>query len=286
MSLRCVTTIAECQSEIAERREAGSRIGFVPTMGHLHEGHLSLVDRSCRMAETTVVSIFVNPLQFGPGEDYARYPRDLEKDLQLCEGRGVDLVFAPPAEEVFPVPPVVRVTMEGVTDLFEGEARPGHFDGVLTIVAKLFNIIDPDVAVFGQKDAQQTAAVKRLVADLDFGVEIVVAPTVREPDGLACSSRNAYLDKAERLQAPGIFRALSRASEMVEGGEYLSEEIVAAMREVLAGFPAINVEYVAVVNAERFTPVPRVEGSSVAIIAARIGATRLIDNVILSEDDE
>jgi len=284
MSASVAETIAECRAAVTAARRAGHRIGFVPTMGALHEGHLSLVDRAREAAGFVVLSIFVNPLQFGPKEDFAAYPRDLERDRRLAGERGAALVFAPSVTEMYPSPFVTRVTMREATEEFEGAARPGHFDGVLTVVAKLFLIVQPDVAVFGQKDAQQAAAVRRLVIDLDFPIEIIVASTVREADGLACSSRNGFLSEDERRKARGLHLALTRARELADGGETDARRIEAAMREVLARVPALHVEYAAIVDRDHFQPVERIEGPAVAAVAARVGKTRLIDNVVLEAD--
>jgi pantoate--beta-alanine ligase len=254
-------------------------------MGALHEGHLSLVDRVRERSDWIVLSVFVNPLQFGPDEDFDRYPRDPDRDARLAAGRGIDLVFEPTLEELLPHPLATRVTMKGLTDDFEGAARPGHFDGVLTILTKFFNVVQPDVAVFGQKDAQQAAAVRRLVRDLDFPVEIVVAPIVRDPDGLALSSRNAYLSEDERESARSLSRSLERARTLVEGGERDAGRVESAMRDVLEATAGVEIEYAAVVDPDRFTPIARIEGPSLAAVAARVGGTRLIDNVILVPDD-
>jgi len=280
-----IPTVEGCRAAVARARKAGSRIGFVPTMGALHEGHLSLIDRARGQSDWVVLSAFVNPLQFGPQEDFERYPRDPDRDARLAAGRGADLVFEPSVEEILPRPLAATVTMGGLTDALEGEARPGHFDGVLTIVTKLFNVVQPDVAVFGQKDAQQAAAVKRLVLDLDFPVEIVVAPIVRDSDGIAISSRNAYLSAEERRSARSLSRSLDAARSLVEGGERDAARVERAMRDLLDGAPDVEVEYAAVVDPERFTRVERIEGPSLAAVAARIGRTRLIDNAILVLDD-
>lgn len=285
MAVNRTRTVAGCRAEVTRARNGGRRIGFVPTMGALHEGHLSLIDRAREWSDWVVISTFVNPLQFGPEEDFERYPRDPEGDARLAAGRGADLVFEPSLEEMLPRPLATTVTMEGPTDAFEGEARPGHFDGVLTIVTKLFHVVQPDVAVFGQKDAQQAAAVKRLVLDLDFPVEIVVAPTVRDPDGLALSSRNAYLSDEERRSAGSLSRSLDTARALVAGGERDVVRVERAMRDLLDRAPGVEVEYVAVVHPDRFTRVERIEGPSLAAVAARVGRTRLIDNAILVPDD-
>lgn len=284
MSVLVAGTIAECRSALARLR-AGRRVGFVPTMGALHEGHLSLVDLAARHADLIVLSVFVNPSQFAPGEDFERYPRDLERDVRLAAERGVALVFAPAPAEMYPRSLLASVTMRGITDDFEGAHRPGHFDGVLTIVTKLFHVVAPDVAVFGQKDAQQAAAIRRMVADLDFPVEIVVGPTIREPDGLALSSRNAFLTPGDRREALALREALGRAETLARSGVQDAERLLDAMREELAAHSAIAVDYVALVERDSFRPVSRLSGPSVAAIAARVGDTRLIDNVVLEPDE-
>ena len=285
MAVNRTRTVAECRAAVARERKAGRRIGFIPTMGALHEGHLSLVDLARERSEWVVLSVFVNPLQFGPQEDFERYPRDPDRDARLAAGRGADLVFEPSLEEMLPRPLATRVTMKGLTDALEGEARPGHFDGVLTIVTKLFHVIQPDVAVFGQKDAQQAAAVKRLVLDLDFPVEIVVAPIVRDRDGVALSSRNAYLSEEERRSARSLSRSLAAARSLVEGGERDAERVERLMRDLMDGAAGVEVEYAAVVDPEGFTRVERIAGPSLAAVAARVGRTRLIDNAILVPND-
>jgi pantoate--beta-alanine ligase len=250
-------------------------------MGALHEGHLSLVDVARTKADVVVVSVFVNPTQFAPGEDFERYPRDLERDVRLVAQRGATLVFAPDVEEMYPEPLLTRVTMHGITDDLEGARRPGHFDGVLTVVAKLFHIIEPEVAVFGQKDAQQAAAIRRMVADLDFPVEIVIGATARDPDGLALSSRNAYLSEDDRREALALRSALGRAESLAAEGVADAAPLLAAMREELSRHPGIEVDYVALVERDTFRPVDRLTSPAVAAVAARVGGTRLIDNVVI-----
>lgn len=284
MSGTLVTRIADCRAALDAPRREGKRIGFVPTMGALHEGHLALIDRARAASDVVVVSIFVNPLQFGPAEDFAVYPRDLEGDRARAFERGADLVFAPSVEEMIPRSLLARVTMREVVDGLEGAARPGHFDGVLTIVTKLFHVVQPSVAVFGQKDAQQAAAIRRLIADLDFPIELIVAPTVRDGDGVALSSRNAALSPAERRDARALHQALHRAELLIAAGERDAGRLVSAMREVVAGAPGVELEYAAVVDPERFLPLETVRGHAVAAIAARVGKSRLIDNLPLSAD--
>lgn len=262
-------------------RTRGRRIGFVPTMGFLHEGHLRLVDRARESADRVVLSIFVNPLQFGPGEDFAAYPRDLERDKELAASRGVDCLFVPAAAALYPAAPLVRLAPGPMAEGWEGAARPGHFAGVLTVVAKLFHIVEPDLAVFGRKDFQQAMLVRRMVADLDFGLELDVAPTVRELDGLALSSRNTYLRGDERRTALALSRALRAMEQAWRGGEADPGVLAQRGREILTA-PGVTPEYVALVDDE-LRPVGRVDARTVALVAARVGATRLIDNVVLGE---
>jgi pantoate--beta-alanine ligase len=267
------------------RRERGSgrRIAFVPTMGALHEGHLRLIDRARELADRVVLSVFVNPLQFGPGEDFERYPRNLARDRALAGARGADVVFAPEAATMYPSPPVVRVQPHPgpLADSLEGAARPGHFSGVLTVVAKLFHLVEPDVAVFGRKDLQQARVVRRMARDLDFGCAIEVAPTVRELDGLALSSRNAYLSPDERRAAVALARALRGVEQAWRGGQADARELERRGDEALRA-PGVRPEYLALVD-EECRPVDRVTAQTAVVVAARVGATRLIDNVILGE---
>ncbi len=262
-------------------RARGGRIGFVPTMGFLHEGHLRLVDRAKQRVDRVVLSIFVNPLQFGPREDFTTYPRDLARDTGLAAERGVDCLFVPDRTAMYPRDPLVRVAPGPMADTLEGAARPGHFAGVLTVVAKLFHIVEPDIAVFGRKDFQQAMLVRRMAADLDFGLEIDIAPTVRELDGLALSSRNTYLNGDERRSALGLSRALRAVEQAWRSGEADPKALERRGMEVLKG-PGVTPEYLALVD-EQLRPVTRVDARTVAVIAARVGATRLIDNVVLGE---
>ena len=280
--LRVVRTRAEVRAAVAEARAHGQRIGLVPTMGYLHAGHLSLVDRAREAAEWVAMSIFVNPLQFGPSEDLARYPRDLERDLELARQRGVELVFAPEAEEMYPGgEPQVTVSPGPLADRLEGEVRPGHFRGVLTVVAKLFGIVRPDVAVFGQKDFQQAALIRRMALDLDLPVQVEVAPTVREPDGLAMSSRNVYLSAEERERALALSRGLDRCRVRFAAGERDAAVLRAELWSALE-VPGVEAEYAVVVDPLTLEPVRTARADSVALVAARVGRTRLIDNAVLS----
>jgi pantoate--beta-alanine ligase len=252
-------------------------------MGALHEGHLALVDEARRRADAVLMSLFVNPLQFGRGEDLAHYPRNLERDRELAAARGVDALFAPDAATMYPPGSEVRVVPGPSADRWEGAARPGHFAGVLTIVAKLFHLAEPDVACFGRKDVQQAMLVRRMVRDLDWPIELVVVPTVREPDGLALSSRNAYLSPAERKEALALSAALRAAHEAWRAGERDAARIEARMRRVLEMSPGVRLEYISLAEPEVLAPVATVDGGTVVALAARVGTTRLIDNIILGE---
>ncbi|HBL29006.1 MAG TPA: pantoate--beta-alanine ligase [Acidobacteria bacterium] len=262
-------------------KKYGRTIGFVPTMGALHAGHLSLVQRVRERADAVVVSLFVNPTQFGPQEDFARYPRQPEKDFALLQGSGCDLVFQPKVETIYPPGHTTVVEPGGPAEGLEGALRPGHFRGVATVVCALFNLVRPDVAVFGQKDAQQLAVIRRMVRDLHLPVEILAGETVREEDGLALSSRNVYLSPEERRAAPVLYRALQAAKQAIAAGERSGEAVRRVLREVLEREPLARVEYAEVVDAESFQPVATVAGSVVLPLAVRIGGTRLIDNVQL-----
>lgn len=262
-------------------RAAGRIVGFVPTMGFLHEGHLSLVRHVKARADVTVVSIFVNPTQFGPGEDFARYPRDLARDGDLLSREGVDVVFAPEPEEIYPPGAATFVEVEGLSGVLEGASRPGHFRGVATVVAKLFEIVRPHVAAFGQKDVQQTLVVRRMVRDLMMDVEVLVLPTRREQDGLAMSSRNVYLSHDERRAAAAIPRGLEAARVAVAEGEKDPSRVLAAAREVIDAQPLLRIDYLALVDAERLAPVVRAHGDMLLVTAVFAGKTRLIDNLVL-----
>jgi pantoate--beta-alanine ligase len=266
------------------RRDQDKTIGLVPTMGALHEGHLSLVREARRMCDTVIVSIFVNPKQFAPAEDFTRYPRDLTKDTMLLADYNVDYIFAPAVEEIYAKGFSTHVEVEGLSDQLEGAARPGHFRGVATVLAILFNIVRPDFAYFGQKDAQQTLVVRRMVRDLAFDTEVVVLPTVREETGLAFSSRNAYLADEERRAAPALFRALSHAESAYGEGERSAKKLAEIVRtDIERGAPAAQVEYVSINDADTLAPLDRLEDRPVLVsLAVRFGKTRLIDNILLN----
>lgn len=278
-----LTTIPDVRAWSRAQRSAGRRIGVVPTMGYLHEGHLTLVDEARRCTDTVILTIFVNPLQFGPKEDLARYPRDLPRDRSLAQSRGVDALFVPTGETMYPAGSEIRVTPGPTAERWEGAARPGHFSGVLTVVAKLFHLIEPDVACFGRKDLQQLTLVRRMVRDLDWPIEIVGVPTVREPDGLALSSRNGYLNPADRHRAVVLSRALHAAHEAYCGGERQAAVLEQRMRHQLNREPEVQVEYIAITEPEQLQPVAEVDGRTVVALAARVGGTRLIDNINLAQ---
>jgi pantoate--beta-alanine ligase len=278
--MRVATTVAEMR---AVRRGFSGAIGFVPTMGYLHEGHLSLVRAAREQNDHVIVSIFVNPTQFGPGEDFERYPRDEERDLSLLEQERVDVAFVPSVEQMYPGGAATFVEVEGLTNVLEGAHRPGHFRGVTTVVAKLFNIVAPDRAYFGRKDAQQLAVIRKLVRDLRYDIEVVGLPTVREPDGLAMSSRNAYLSPDERRAALVLSKALRRAEELFAEGERAAESIRQAMLDMIGAEPLAQVDYVSVADVKTLRELEHIEGAALVSLAVRIGATRLIDNVTIGD---
>lgn len=280
-SMKRVPTVAEVRELLGAARIDGKAIGLVPTMGALHEGHLSLVRAAKAQTEVVVVSLFVNPLQFGPKEDLSKYPRDLEGDREMLEHEGAHILFAPSVEEMYPKGASTYVTVEGLSDRLDGGSRPGHFRGVTTVVAKLFHIVQPDRAFFGQKDAAQHAVLRRMVRDLNFPLEIVVCPIVREPDGLAMSSRNAYLNAQERREALVLSRALKEIEKRFAAGERDSARLIAAGKSVVEGEPAARLDYLSIVDPDSLEPVGRIAGSALVAIAAWVGTTRLIDNVVL-----
>lgn len=281
MRLAQIEAIGQLRSWRRQQREQGRRVALVPTMGALHEGHLALVDRARDLGDSVVMSVFVNPLQFGEGEDFTRYPRNLERDRALAEERGVDLLFVPRVDALYPDGAETRVVPGSAARKWEGEIRPGHFAGVLTVVAKLFNLVQPDVAVFGQKDIQQVILVRAMIDDLDFPLRLVIAPTVRDADGLALSSRNVYLDSAARGQALGLSRALAAAEEAFAGGETSASVLESRIRDVLGRHPGLAPDYIAITDPERLEPVTEAVPGTIVALAARVGKTRLIDNTIL-----
>jgi pantoate--beta-alanine ligase len=277
-----VASSAELRAATDAARQRGAGVGFVPTMGALHAGHRALLARARAESDVVVASVFVNPLQFGPAEDLASYPRDREADLAVLEAEGVDLAFVPAEGEMWPSPPEVRLRVGGSpAERLEGMHRPGHLDGVVTVVAKLLHLVGPSRAYFGQKDAQQLAVIRRMVDDLAFPNQIVACPTVREPDGLAVSSRNAYLSAPERQRAAVLYRALQAGQAAFLAGRHDPAAVEAAARALLEGQPGVEPDYVALVDAVSFEPAKQAEPGQVLAIAARVGRTRLIDNVIL-----
>jgi pantoate--beta-alanine ligase len=280
-AMRICNTIEDMRAACRSARSGGKRLGFVPTMGALHDGHVSLVRTARASCDVVAASIFVNPTQFGPNEDLAKYPRTFEGDRELLEKEGVELLFAPSVEEMYPAGAVTWVTVEGLSDKLDGRSRPGHFRGVTTVVAKLFHIVEPDAAFFGQKDAAQVAIVRRMVRDLNFPVEIVACPIVREPDGLAMSSRNAYLDPQQRKQALALHRALMRVKKSWEAGERAAGILSAAGREEVAGEKSVRLDYLEIVDPDSLVPVEVVVDGALVAVAAFVGPTRLIDNILL-----
>ena len=277
--MQVLTTIEEFR---VARRSCEGTLGLVPTMGSLHEGHLALVRRARSENRVLAVSIFVNPSQFGPSEDYGAYPRDLERDLTLLDAESTDLVFVPPSNEVYPPGYATWVDLPNMTNRLEGEHRPSHFQGVATVVSKLFNIVEPDVAYFGQKDGQQVAVIRRMVADLNMDVQVRVEPTVREADGLALSSRNLYLSEEERQAAPVVFRSLSRAREMWGGGEGSADVLRAEVRMILEAESFVSaIDYVSIADPDTLEEMDIIRSPAMVSAAVRIGRTRLIDNVLL-----
>jgi pantoate--beta-alanine ligase len=279
--MKICSTIAEVRAACADARTDGKSLGLVPTMGALHEGHLSLVRAAKAQCDAVAVSIFVNPTQFGPTEDLAKYPRQFDRDCQLLRQEGVDILFAPLVEEIYPPGNVTWVLVEGLSDKLDGRSRPGHFRGVTTVVAKLFHIIEPHAAFFGQKDAAQLAVIRRMVRDLNFRIEIVACPIVREADGLALSSRNAYLNREERGRALILHRSLEQAERDFRGGERIAAKLISAARELLVSEPLVRVDYLEIVDPCTLDPVEGISGKALIAIAAYVGTTRLIDNVVL-----
>ncbi len=279
--MRILHTIAETQALCRQARRDGKRIGIVPTMGALHEGHISLVKTARAQTDFVVASIFVNPLQFGPNEDLAKYPRTFERDCQMLEAEGVDAVFAPTPEEMYPKNAATFVEVEGLPQKLEGRARPTHFRGVTTVVAKLFNIVQPDRAFFGQKDAQQVVIIQKMVRDLNLDIDIVVCPIVRERDGLAMSSRNRYLNEDERKQALALYHALTRIQTEADRGERSAAKLMETGKSVISGEAQVRLDYLEIVDRASLDPVADISRGALVAIAAYIGSTRLIDNILL-----
>ena len=279
--MKHIPTIAEMKAACRQVQRNGKTLGLVPTMGALHEGHLSLVRASKARCHVTVVSIFVNPLQFGPSEDLAKYPRTLERDAKLLAELGVDLLFVPGVDEMYPESAKTYVLVEELSDKLDGASRPGHFRGVATVVAKLFEIVRPDFAFFGQKDAAQVAVLRKMASDLNLDVELVVCPIVREPDGLAMSSRNAYLTPEQRQQALVLHRSLIRVQAAADAGERDAAKLIAVGRQVIAEETDARLDYFAIVDPDTLAPVPTISRGTLVAVAAWVGTTRLIDNIVL-----
>ena len=283
--MRVVKSIKEMQSISESLRKTGKTIGFVPTMGYLHDGHMSLVECARRENDVVVMSIFVNPVQFAPGEDFERYPRDLERDRKIAQEKGVDYLFVPEVSEMYPPGYSTYVEVEGITEVLCGAKRPGHFRGVATVVTKLFNIVKPHRAYFGKKDFQQLKVIERLVKDLNFDVEVIGCPIVREKDGLAMSSRNVYLSPEERESATSLYRALKLAKELFEKGERDPEVIKSRMEELILSHPHVKaIDYIEIVDPETFKPVDEIKEGTLIALAVFVGNARLIDNWVVGEN--
>jgi pantoate--beta-alanine ligase len=279
--MKVCRTIEEMRTARRAEQYGGERLGLVPTMGALHQGHLSLVRAAKARCDRVAASLFINPLQFGPNEDLGKYPRHFDRDCELLEKEGVAFLFAPSVEEMYPLGAVTYVTVEGLSDKLCGRSRPGHFRGVTTVVAKLFNIVQPDVAFFGQKDAAQAAIIRRMVSDLNLPVQIAVCPIVREPDGLAMSSRNAYLDSQERTAALVLYRSLTEIQERFARGERNAARLVEEGKRVLAQEPSVRLDYLEIVDPDTLDPVHRLPAPALVAVAVFVGNTRLIDNTLL-----
>jgi pantoate--beta-alanine ligase len=279
--MKICSTISEARAAGGAARMKGKRLGLVPTMGALHEGHLSLVRAAKAQCGAVAVSIFVNPTQFGPKEDLSKYPRQFDRDCGLLKKEGVDILFAPPVDEMYPSGAVTWVLVEGLSEKLDGRSRPGHFRGVSTIVAKLFHIFEPEAAFFGQKDAAQLAVIRRMAQDLNLPVEIVACPIVREPDGLAMSSRNAYLNQEERIRALVLQRSLQHAQQNFQAGERNATNLISAAKAIFAREPQVVLDYFEIVDPDTLVPVDRIWQRTLLAVAAYVGSTRLIDNTLL-----
>jgi pantoate--beta-alanine ligase len=279
--MKIVKTVDEVRAQVKQWKREGLSVGLVPTMGYLHEGHQSLIARSVKDNDRTVVSVFVNPMQFGPTEDLESYPRDLEADAKLCENTGADLIFNPEPEEMYKDGFVSFINMTGLPDALCGLTRPVHFKGVCTVVGKLFNIVKPDRAYFGQKDAQQLAIISRMVKDLNFDIEIVGCPIIREADGLAKSSRNIYLTPEERQAAVVLSKAVKLGQDMIAGGEKDAQTVLKAMKELISAEPLATIDYVEMVNMDTMKSIDKVQGHVLCAMAVKFGKARLIDNFII-----
>jgi pantoate--beta-alanine ligase len=279
--MKVAKTIGAVRHLVKAARKAGKKIGFVPTMGALHKGHISLIEAAKKKCDFVVVSIFVNPTQFGPGEDFAKYPRPIKADLKVCRKAGVDVVFAPTPRGMYPKENLSWVNVEKLSEPLCGKFRPGHFRGVATVCAKLFNIVTPDIAYFGQKDAQQAIIIKRMVADLNMPLKIVVCPTVREKNGLAMSSRNQYLTPQQKKDAALIYKSLQKCRHIIKQGGRDTKKITAEMRKILKQIPSAKIQYISIVDAETLQNINKVTGKILAAVAVKIGSTRLIDNILV-----
>jgi len=284
--MKKITTIKDMKAVVRELKSGGKTIGFVPTMGYLHGGHLSLVRKSIQNADATVVSIFVNPAQFGPQEDFKEYPRDFNRDMELLKKEGVDYVFFPDSVEMYPQGYKTYVQVQDLEEKLCGHSRPGHFKGVCTIVLKLFNIIDPDVAFFGQKDAQQAVILRKMVEDLDLDVIIKVLPIIRDEDGLALSSRNEYLNSREREAALTLHRSLQEAKKMIEAGERRAGNIIKRIEEMMRQEPLARIDYIEIVDLDELKPVERIEDETLLALAVFVDKTRIIDNMMVEINEE
>ena len=283
--MKVARTIESVRRLVEVTQSAGKKIGFVPTMGALHTGHLSLIEAARKDCDFVVVSIFVNPTQFGPSEDFKKYPRPIEADLKMCRKAGVDLVFVPTPKAMYPGENLTWVDVEKLSEPLCGKFRPGHFRGVATVCAKLFNIVLPDIAYFGQKDAQQAIVIKRMVADLNMPLKIIVCPTVREKDGLAMSSRNQYLTAQQKKDAAYIYKSLRKCRQMIKQGGRDTKKIIAEMRKVLKQIPSGKIQYVSIVDAESLQNIDKVAGKVLAAVAVKIGPTPLIDNILIDASE-
>jgi pantoate--beta-alanine ligase len=284
--MKVAKTIKSVRNLVKAARRKGKRIGFVPTMGALHIGHISLIKKAKQQTDFVVVSIFVNPTQFGPSEDFKKYPRTIKSDLAICRKAGVDVVFAPSSQEMYPDENLTWVNIEKLTEPLCGKYRPGHFRGVATVCAKLFNIVAPDVAFFGQKDAQQAIIIKRMVADLNMPLKIVVCPTVRQADGLAVSSRNQYLTRQQKKDATFLYRALKKTESLIKQGTKRSKTVIGEAKKVLKQVPSIKIEYISIVNAQTLQELDKITGRVLIAVAVKIGSTRLIDNILIDTKRE
>jgi pantoate--beta-alanine ligase len=278
--MKVARTIESVRRLVKAARIAGRKIGFVPTMGALHIGHISLIEAAKKNCDFVVVSIFVNPTQFGPNEDFTKYPRPIEADLNICRKAGVNLVFVPTPKAMYPGENLTWVNVEKISEPLCGKFRPGHFRGVATVCAKLFNIVLPDVAYFGQKDAQQAIVIKRMVADLNMPLKIVICPTVREKNGLAMSSRNQYLTPQQKKDAAYIYKSLQKCRQMIKQGGRDTKKIIAEMRKVLKQIPSVEIQYVSIVDAETLQNIDKVADKILVAVAVKVGSTRLIDNIL------